>query len=144
MQLTWQSIARSIYWSVNQATYYDVIKNVFSSYNLCPLMLFLHIQKWLWNKIKHYTGLTKVSEYVRNNNFWNIFCYFLCLLFDDDTVLIADNYYHLQLASDTFILHCVSCKLTTNALKTKLITFPKENQEKRVLLFFFLFENVVL
>lgn len=49
----------------------------------------------------------------------------LCLLYADDTVLLAESQEDLQLMIDAFSQYCYNWKLNVNISKTKLHVFSK-------------------
>jgi len=55
----------------------------------------------------------------------NVLLKIFCILYADDTVLMAECPYELQLQLDIFYEYCQYWKLTVNIGKTKVLVFSK-------------------
>ena len=71
----------------------------------------------------NYNGLSKVSESITNE--LNIFLKIFCLLYADDTIVLAESAAQLQKALDGLNNYCNKWALKVNLDKTKAVIFSK-------------------
>ena len=62
--------------------------------------------------------------------------YFVCLLYANDTALIATNAFDLQHFLDVFFQYCNKWKLKINANKTKIIIFNGNGNDYKKVFFY--------
>lgn len=127
-----------------QSDYFFCNVGVRQGENLSPVLFALYLNDFELFISKYYQGLTKLSESVKchlSNNDVEVFFRLFCLLYADDTIVLAENNRDLQLALDALKLYCDRWKLTVNARKTKVVIFSKGKVRKRPV---FKFDNVVL
>ena len=127
-----------------QSDYFFCNVGVRQGENLSPVLFALYLNDFELFISKYYQGLTKLSDCVKchlSNNDVEVFFRLFCLLYADDTILLAENDRELQLALDALKVYCDRWKLTVNACKTKVVIFSKGKVRKRPV---FKFDNVVL
>lgn len=97
--------------------------------NLSPFLFSLYIndlEKFLIDK--NIIGLQSVTKPIEDE----LFMYFKpCILYADDTVILAKTPDDLQNALNEFHLYCEQWKLTVNINKTKILVFSKGPMIKR-------------
>ena len=93
--------------------------------NLSPLLFAIYLNDFstfLNDKFK-VCGLTKVSDSISNEI--QVYLKIFCLLYADDTLILAETAADLQTALNGLYTYCNKWDLTVNADKTKVIIFSK-------------------
>ena len=93
--------------------------------NLSPLLFAIYLNdfKTILSEIENYNGLSKVSESLTKE--LNIFLMIFCLLYADDTMVLAESAAQLQKALDGLNNYCNKWALKVNIDKTKVVIFSK-------------------
>ena len=87
--------------------------------NLSPLLFAVYLNDSKTFLREKYNGLTKITDSVQHelNMFFKIFC----LLYADDTLILAENPMDLQKALDGLHSYCNKWSLKVNLDKTKVV-----------------------
>ena len=88
-----------------------------------PLLFAIFLNDFKTFLGRDYKGLTCVSESISNE--LNVFLKIFCLLYADDTVILAEKPEQLQKALDSLYRYCDKFALKVNLDKTKVIIFSK-------------------
>ena len=91
--------------------------------NLSPLLFAIFLNDFKIFLSQNYDGLTIVSESIMNE--LNVFLKIFCLLYADDTLVLAECPKQLQKALDSLKIYCDKWALKVNLDKTKVIIFSK-------------------
>ena len=91
--------------------------------NLSPLLFAIFLNDFKTFLSRDYKGLTRVSESIRNE--LNVFLKIFCLLYADDTIILAEKAEQLQKALKSLYDYCDKFDLKVNLDKTKVIIFSK-------------------
>ena len=91
--------------------------------NLSPLLFAIYLNDFKSFLSEKYEGLTKISDSVQNE--LNVFFKIFCLLYADDTLILAENATQLQKALDGLHSYCNKWSLKVNLDKTKFF-FSRE------------------
>ena len=91
--------------------------------NLSPLLFAIYLNDFKTFLSEKYNGLSKVSESIANE--LNIYLRIFCLLYADDTIVLAENAAQLQKALDGLNNYCNKWALKVNLDKTKVVIFSK-------------------
>ena len=91
--------------------------------NLSPLLFAIYLNDFKTFLSEKYNGLTKFSESIANE--LNVYLKIFCLLYADDTLVLAESAAQLQKALDGLNLYCNKWALKVNLDKTKVIIFSK-------------------
>ena len=91
--------------------------------NLSPLLFAIYLNDFKTFLSEKYNGLTKITDSVQHelNMFFKIFC----LLYADDTLILAENPKDLQKALDGLHSYCNKWSLKVNLDKTKVVIFSR-------------------
>ena len=91
--------------------------------NLSPLLFAMFLNDFKTFLKTKYTGLKKLSESILTelNTYLKIFC----LLYADDTILLAESPVQLLKALDALNIYCNKWELKVNVDKTKIMIFSK-------------------
>ena len=94
--------------------------------NLSPLLFALFINDFKLHISKSYKGLSIADTcYPSLKNEDIILMKLFVLLYADDTIVLAENEYDLQMALKSLFEYCVMYNLTVNTSKTKIIIFSR-------------------
>ena len=91
--------------------------------NLSPLLFAIFLNDFKEFLSQHYDGLTNVSESIRGE--LNVYLKIFCLLYADDTLVLAENAKQLQEALNSLNTYCNMWALKVNLDKTKIIIFSR-------------------
>ena len=91
--------------------------------NLSPLLFAIYLNDFKAFLSENYDGLAKSSDSILNE--LNVYLKIFCLLYADDTLILADNNIQLQKALNALNLYCNKWALKVNLDKTKVIIFSK-------------------
>ena len=91
--------------------------------NLSPLLFAIYLNDFKSFLSEKYEGLTKISDSVQNE--LNVFFKIFCLLYADDTLILAENATQLQKALDGLHSYCNKWSLKVNLDKTKVVIFSR-------------------
>ena len=91
--------------------------------NLSPLLFAIFLNDFKSFLSENYNGLTKVSDSILNE--LNIYLKIFCLLYADDTLILAESASQLQEALKSLNAYCNRWSLKVNLDKTKVIIFSK-------------------
>ena len=86
--------------------------------NLSPLLFSIFLNDFKIFLSRDYDGLTIVSDSIRNE--LNVFLRIFCLLYADDTLLLAESANQLQLALHSLNRYCNKWALKVNLDKTMI------------------------
>ena len=95
--------------------------------NLSPLLFAIYLNDFNVFLSKKYNGLTKTTESISNE--LQIYLKIFCLLYADDTVVLAESAIELQKALDCLYTYCNKWALKVNIDKTKVIIFSKGKKQ---------------
>ena len=96
--------------------------------NLSPLLFAVFLNDFKFFLSQNYDGLTRVSESIMNE--LNVFLKIFCLLYADDTLVLAESPKQLQEALTSLKDYCDKWALKVNLDKTKVIIFSKGKVRK--------------
>ena len=96
--------------------------------NLSPLLFAIYLNDFDTFLSEKYDGLTKVSESITNE--LQIYLRIFCLLYADDTLVLAETDKDLQKALDCLYEYCNKWALNVNLDKTKIIVFAPGRRRK--------------
>ena len=91
--------------------------------NLSPLLFALFLNDFKIFLSEKYNGLTKITDSVQNE--LNTYLYIFCLLYADDTLILAESREELQKALDGLYEYCNKWSLKVNLDKTNVIIFSR-------------------
>ena len=91
--------------------------------NLSPLLFAIYLNDFNLFLSTKYNGLTKITESVSNE--LQIYLRIFCLLYADDTLVLAESAKELQKALNSLHAYCNKWALNVNIDKTKIIIFSK-------------------
>ena len=91
--------------------------------NLSPLLFAIYLNDFKAFLSGNYNGLSNVSESISDE--LNIFLKIFCLLYADDTIVLAENAAQLQKALDGLNNYCNKWALKVTLDKTKVVIFSK-------------------
>ena len=91
--------------------------------NLSPLLFAIFLNDFKTFLSRYYDGLTFISESIMNE--LNVYLNIFCLLYADDTLVLAENKPQLELALSSLYDYCKKWDLKINVDKTKVIIFSK-------------------
>ena len=91
--------------------------------NLSPLLFSIYLNDFNLFLSTKYNGLTKITESVSNE--LQIYLRIFCLLYADDTLVLAESAKELQKALNSLHAYCNKWALNVNIDKTKIIIFSK-------------------
>ena len=91
--------------------------------NLSPLLFAMYLNDFESFLSERYDGLTKVSSSILNE--LNIYFKIFCLLYADDTLVLAESATELQKALDGLHEYCNMWSLKVNIDKTKIVIFSR-------------------
>ena len=91
--------------------------------NLSPLLFAIYLNDFKTFLSKKYEGLTNVSSSLLEE--LNVYFKIFCLLYADDTLVLAENDVQLQKALDGLHEYCNRWSLKVNTDKTKIIIFSR-------------------
>ena len=89
--------------------------------NLSPLLFAIYLNDFNPFLSESYNGLTRVTDSISNE--LQIYLKIFCLLYADDTLVLAENEQDLQKALDSLHTYCNKWALKVNVDKTKVIIF---------------------
>ena len=89
--------------------------------NLSPLLFAIYLNDFKTFLSEKYEGLNKVSNSIAEE--LNIYFKIFCLLYADDTLVLAESDIQLQRALDSLHIYCNKWSLKVNIDKTKVIIF---------------------
>ena len=89
--------------------------------NLSPLLFAIYLNDFNAFLSQKYNGLTRVSDSITHE--LQIYLKIFCLLYADDTLVLAENEHELQKALDSLHAYCNKWALKVNVDKTKVIIF---------------------
>ena len=89
--------------------------------NLSPLLFAIFLNDLKAFLSEKYNGLTKITSSI--NDTLNIYFQIFCLLYADDTILLAESAKKLQIALDGLHTYCNTWSLKVNVDKTKIMIF---------------------
>ena len=96
--------------------------------NLSPLLFAIYLNDFNEFLSEKYNGLTKITESISNE--LQIYLKIFCLLYADDTLILAESAKDLQKALDGLHIYCNKWALNVNIDKTKVIIFSKGKIKK--------------
>ena len=91
--------------------------------NLSPLLFAIYLNDFKKFLSEKFNGLAKVTNSISDE--LNKYVQLFCLLYADDTILLAESDVELQKALDGLYLYCNKWSLNVNIEKTKVIIFSK-------------------
>ena len=91
--------------------------------NLSPLLFAMFLNDFKSFLKEKYNGLKKLSESILKE--LNIYLKIFCLLYADDTIILAESPFQLLKALDALNLYCNKWGLKVNVDKTKVMIFSK-------------------
>ncbi|CAL4106581.1 unnamed protein product, partial [Meganyctiphanes norvegica] len=91
--------------------------------NLSPLLFAIFLNDFNTFLSEKYSGLTKTTDSISNE--LQIYLKIFCLLYADDTLVLAESAKELQKALDSLNSYCQKWALNVNTDKTKVIIFSK-------------------
>ena len=91
--------------------------------NLSPLLFAIYLNDFRTFLRDNYDGLVKNSNSIFKE--MNVYLRIFCLLYADDTLILAESYSQLQKALNALHLYCNKWALKVNLDKTKVIIFSK-------------------
>ena len=96
--------------------------------NLSPLLFAIYLNDFKNAISRKFNGLTLIRDSINNvlstddaNTYFNLFC----LLYADDTVVMAESYAQMQKALDGVCEYCDRWALKVNTDKTKVVIFSR-------------------
>ena len=89
--------------------------------NLSPLLFAIYLNDFNSFLSEKYNGLTRVTDSISQE--LQIYLKIFCLLYADDTLVLAENEHELQKALDSLHSYCNKWALKVNTDKTKVIIF---------------------
>ena len=90
---------------------------------LSPLLFAIYLNDFKAFLSEKYNGLTRISDSILNE--MNVYLKIFCLLYADDTLVLAESAAQLQKALDGLNSYCNKWALKVNLDKTKVIIFSK-------------------
>ena len=96
--------------------------------NLSPLLFAIYLNDFNNFLSERYNGLTKISDSISNE--LQVYLKIFCLLYADDTLILAESDKELQKALDSLNTYCNKWELNVNIDKTKVIIFSKGKIKK--------------
>ncbi|CAL4122579.1 unnamed protein product, partial [Meganyctiphanes norvegica] len=91
--------------------------------NLSPLLFAIYLNDFNTFLSERYNGLSNTTESISNE--LHIYLQIFCLLYADDTLVLAESAIELQKALDSLHTYCNKWALNINIDKTKVIIFSK-------------------
>ena len=91
--------------------------------NLSPLLFAIYLNDFNEFLSEKYNGLQKITDSISNE--LQIYLKIFCLLYADDTLILAESAKDLQKALDGLYIYCNKWALNVNIDKTKVIIFSK-------------------
>ena len=91
--------------------------------NLSPLLFAIYLNDFRTFLRENFDGLVKNSNSIFKE--MNVYLRIFCLLYADDTLILAESYSQLQKALNALHLYCNKWALKVNLDKTKVIIFSK-------------------
>ncbi|CAL4146663.1 unnamed protein product, partial [Meganyctiphanes norvegica] len=91
--------------------------------NLSPLLFAIYLNDFNTFLSERYNGLSNTTESISNE--LHIYLQIFCLLYADDTLILAESAIELQNALDSLYTYCNKWALNINVDKTKVIIFSK-------------------
>ena len=91
--------------------------------NLSPLLFAIYLNDFNKFLSEKYKGLTDISDSILKE--LQVYLKIFCLLYADDTLILAENNIELQKALDSLKTYCDKWALKVNIDKTKIIIFSK-------------------
>ena len=91
--------------------------------NLSPLLFAIYLNDFKTFLSEKYNGLTTISDSILNE--MNVYLKIFCLLYADDTLVLAEKAEQLQEALNSLNTYCNKWALKVNLDKTKIIIFSK-------------------
>ena len=91
--------------------------------NLSPLLFAIYLNDFKTFLSEKYIGLTRISESISNE--LNLYLKIFCLLYADDTLVLAESAAQLQKALNGLNMYCNKWALKVNLDKTKVIIFSR-------------------
>ena len=101
--------------------------------NLSPLLFALYLNDFELSISKKFKGLDLLSREIKNalnDDDVEYFVRIFCLLYADDTVVLAESPPELQAALDAVYGYCQEWKLSVNTTKTKVMIFSRGRVKK--------------
>ena len=95
--------------------------------NLSPLLFAIYLNDFKTFLSEKYIGLTRISESISNE--LNLYLKIFCLLYADDTLVLAESAAQLQKALNGLNMYCNKWALKVNLDKTKVIFFSRGKSE---------------
>ena len=89
--------------------------------NLSPLLFAIYLNDFNTFLSEKYKGLPKVTDSITQE--LQIYLKIFCLLYADDTLVLAENQFELQKALNTLHAYCKKWALNVNVDKTKVMIF---------------------
>ena len=109
--------------------------------NLSPILFSLYLNDFNEFLSGHYTGLSFMCDEVSKH--LKIYLNLFCLLYADDTILLAESPEELQLALNGLYEYCNKWSLSVNLDKTKIVIFSKSKKNLDELKYFLYNDKVV-
>ena len=100
---------------------------------LSPVLFALYLNDFEHHLSKLYKGLDNFSKYVKtylSDDDVEIYLRLYCLLYADDTIVMAENPEDLQTALDGVYSYCNDWNLTVNTSKTEIVIFSRGKVKK--------------
>ena len=91
--------------------------------NLSPLLFAIYLNDFNKFLSEKYEGLTDISKSISKE--LQVYLQIFCLLYADDTLILAENNLELQKSLDSLKTYCDKWALNVNINKTKIIIFSK-------------------
>ena len=107
--------------------------------NFSPLLFAIYLNDFELTLSKSYTGLDTFSKNVKyylSDDDVELFLKRYCLLYADDTIVLAESDKELQLVLNYVKNYCNDWNLTVNTSKTKIIIFSKGKIRKKPVFLF--------
>ena len=96
--------------------------------NLSPLLFAMYLNDFNEFLSEKYNGLSIITDSISNE--LQIYLKIFCLLYADDTLILAESAKDLQKALDGLYIYCNKWALNVNVDKTKVIIFSKGKIKK--------------
>ena len=91
--------------------------------NLSPLLFAIYLNDFNKFLSEKYEGLSEITRSIKEE--LDIYQIIFCLLYADDTLVLAENNIELQKALDSLKIYCDKWALNVNIDKTKVIIFSR-------------------